>query len=263
MSEVFHSLQDQFSRLNNGVVLAELGGYGDGPYCARHGAGSALVMLGTYIVDQRDDVPYPPSFVFKPGRAQYATYLREHVAAARASQADIGVSVVSVEIADTVDFLVAAEEAGADYASLCAHSTMEMFVSAGVSSALCRRENWDHLRQWASAIVEAVHIPVIFKIGLHDTPDTVGAVDVIAEAGVPIVHVNVEDTGPGSDGLAMIDTLRDKARILVAGGGIRDVSDAERVLEAGADAVAIGTAAMKDAELCRRIQKLLPGGKRV
>jgi hypothetical protein len=55
--------------LKNGVVLAELGGYGDGPYCARHGAGAALVMLGTYIVDAGSDVPYPSHFVFKPGRA--------------------------------------------------------------------------------------------------------------------------------------------------------------------------------------------------
>ena len=55
-------------RLRNGVVLAELGGYGDGPYCAKHGAGAALVMLGTYIVDDGENVPYDPRFVFKPGR---------------------------------------------------------------------------------------------------------------------------------------------------------------------------------------------------
>lgn len=40
-----------YAELKNGVVLAELGGYGDGPYCAKHGAGTALVMMGTYIVD--------------------------------------------------------------------------------------------------------------------------------------------------------------------------------------------------------------------
>ena len=44
-------MQKDFDNLRNGVVLAELGGYGDGPYCAKHGLGAALVMMGTYIVD--------------------------------------------------------------------------------------------------------------------------------------------------------------------------------------------------------------------
>ncbi len=248
---------ERFAQLRNGVALAELGGYGDGPYCATHGAGAALVMLGTYIVDPRDDVPYPPRFVFKPARAEYTTYLREHVATARGSGALVGVSVVSVDVADTVDFLQAAEEAGADYASLCSHSTMEMFVSAGVSSALCRRENWGRLREWAVTIVGAVDIPVIFKLGASDTSDTLGAVDVLAEAGVPIVHVNVQDCDTGSNGLAMVGQFKGRASFLIAGGGIRDVYGARRVLSAGADAVAIGTAAMEDLDLCGRVQNLL------
>lgn len=252
-----NQMEYNFAELKNGVVLAELGGYGDGPYCAVHGAGAALVMLGTYIVDPRDEVPYPEPFVFKPGRPNYAAYLWEHVDAARASGAKVGVSVVSVEIADTVDFLQAAEEAGADYASLCAHSTMEMFVSAGVSSALCRHENWGRLREWAKAILEAVRIPVIFKIGLHDTSDTLGAVDVMADAGVPIVHINVGCTDAGSEGLSMVSRLRGRCPFLIVSGGIRDIEGARRVLAAGADAIGIGTAAMKDAGLCGRIQRAL------
>jgi len=250
-------MQNEFEELRNGVVLAELGGYGDGPYCAKHGAGTALVMLGTYIVDAGGSVPYDPRFVFKPGRSSYAAYLQEHVAAARSSGARVGVSVVSVRISDTVDFLNAAEEAGADYVSLCAHSTMEMFVRAHVSSVLCYREHWDRLREWARAILEAAHIPVILKVGAYDTPDTVGAVEVIGAAGVPIVHVNVEDTEAGSDGLAMLAQLRDRCSFLIASGGVRDIEGAGRTLKAGADAVAIGTAAMKDPDLCGRIQHLL------
>ena len=44
---------------------------------------------------------------------------------------------------------------------------------------------------------------------------------------------------------------------LIAGGGIKDMEGARRVLEQGADAVAIGTAAMKEAALCGDIQKRL------
>ena len=179
------------TQLKNGVVLAELGGYGDGPYCARHGAGAALVMLGTYIVDPGTDVPYPAHFVFKPGRAQYAAYLQEHVQQARQSNALVGVSVVSTRLADSLDFLAAAEEAGADFISLCAHSTMEVFVSTDTSSALCLRKNWPALRKWASTIADATRAPAIFKLGIDDTPDTLGAVDILIESGVPIIHVNV------------------------------------------------------------------------
>ena len=142
--------------LQNGVVLAELGGHGDGPYCAMHGAGSSLVVLGTYIVDEGDSVPYPSHFVFKPGRESYASYLREHVDAARGSGAKVGVSVISVKLTDSMDFLQAAEEAGADYASLCAYSDMDMFLSKGLGMALCRPDNEGRLREWAQALVEGV-----------------------------------------------------------------------------------------------------------
>lgn len=250
-------MQKEFEELQNGVVLAELGGYGDGPYCAKHGAGAALVMLGTYIVDAGDSVPYDPRFVFRPGRSNYAAYLQEHVAAARSSGARVGISVVSVRISDTVDFLSAAEEAGADYASLCAHSTMEMFARAQVSAGLCYRENWDRLREWAKAILEEVRIPVVFKVGAYDTPDTVGAVEAIGAADVPIVHINVENTDADSEGLAMVAQLREADLFLIAGGGVRDIEGAKRALAAGADAVAIGTAAMRDPDLCGRIQRLL------
>lgn len=50
-------MQRGFEDIRNGVVLAELGGYGNGPYCAKHGKGAALVMLGTYIIDPGDSVP--------------------------------------------------------------------------------------------------------------------------------------------------------------------------------------------------------------
>lgn len=243
-----------FVDMRNGVVLAELGGYGDGPYCALHGAGAAMVLLGTYIVDAGDNAPYPKPFVFKPGRHNYANYLREHVAAARDGGGQVGVSVVSVEMEDTLDFLRAAEDAGADYASYCAHSVMDMFVGKGLSSMLCRRKNWPNLKKWAKAVASAVSIPVIFKIGAVDAEETAGAVDVVVDAGVAVIHANVNDTRPGSPGLDMLAMLRDRCSFLIGGGGVKDAKGARRVLAAGAQAAAIGTAAMKDPGLIARIQ---------
>ena len=247
-----------FPDLQNGVVLAELGGRGDGPYCAEHGAGGALVMLGTYIVDASDNVDYPKHFVFKPGRSSYVEYLKQHVREARKSGAKVGVSVCCVEPQDNVDFLQAAKEAGADYASYCAHSVMEMFVSRNLSSKLCLREHWNALRKWATTMVTSLDIPLIFKIGVEGSAEeTSGAVEVMAEAGVPIVHINVEDCSSASPGLETLSALKGKCQFLIAGGGIKTAEDARRVLAAGADAVAIGTAAMHEPELIGRIQREL------
>ena len=249
-------MSDLFRQLRNGVVLAELGGYGDGPYCARHGAGCALVLMGTYIVDTGDSVPYSPEFVFKPGRESYGEYLREHVAAAREGGAAVAVSVVSVDADDTIDFLLASEEAGAEYVSVCLHSSMAMFVGAGLSSALLRPENRQRLRERIGAYVEALSRPLIPKIGWARSPAVEEAVDELTALGVEIIHVNVGDATSGA-GLTAIETLKARVPFLIVGGGIATAEDARRAVDAGADAVAVGTAAMDDSGLCGRLQAAL------
>ncbi len=249
---------DPMSQLKNGVVLAEIGSHSNGPWCARHGAGAALVVLGTFIVDARDEVPYNRDFVFKPGRENYGDYLNEHVAAARDSGAAVGVSVASVNLDDTIDFLLAAQGAGADYLSLCIHSSMEMFVSVGLGLELLRRDNWPALREWISAILDATSLPFIAKIGVHDTPDTEEAVEVMAGVGVSIFHVNVGDA-PSEHSSQVINRLRRPERVLIIGGGIRTSQQARQVIAAGADAVAVASAAMDDPQLCGRMQVALQG----
>lgn len=247
-----------FSDLQNGVVLAELAGYGDGPYCAKHGAGGALVVLGSYIVDAGDDVDYPSHFVFKPPRDNYADYLKEHVSQARNCGGKVAVSVCSVKLSDNVDFLQATVDAGADYVSYCAHSVMEMFVSRNLSSKFCCREHYGTLRTWAATLAQAVSVPVIFKIGAHILDEqTIEAVEIMSESGIPIVNINIHNTSPSSPGLEMVSALKGKCQFLIAGGGIKDVEGARRVLSAGADAVAIGTAAMRDPLLIGNIQNSL------
>ena len=243
--------------LTNSVTLAELGGYGDGPYCAKHGKGAGLVMMGTYIVDEGESVPYPSQFVFKAGKKHYEEYLARHVRLAGESGARVGVSVVSVRIEDTAEFLDCAQKAGAHYISLCAHSTMEMFVSRGVSSSLCLKENRHVLEHWAKALIGIAEVPLIFKVGLHDTDDTLDAVDTIFDIGVPIVHINIGRCDQGSENLELLREMKEKGGHLIVGGGIKNVDDAGRVIEAGADSVAIGTAAMKDPDLCGRIQSMI------
>ncbi len=251
-------MENRFEEIQNGVVLAELGGYGDGPYCARHGAGASLVMMGTYIIEEGNTIPYPAHFVFKPGRkCIYSSYLKEQVIVARESGARVGVSIISTQVSYAIDFLLTAQEAGADYASLCVHSEMEMFVKEGLGYALCRRENSKHLKKWAKNLVKSLQIPVIFKIGLNEPSETIAAVDNIAESGVPIVHINVENTEAGSPGLQILKKLAGRCLFLIGGGGVKEIEGAQRVLETGANAVAIGTAAMNNPDLCGHLQNLL------
>jgi tRNA-dihydrouridine synthase len=245
-------------KLRNGVVLAELGGYSDGLYCAKHGAGSALAVLGTYVVDASDEVPYPSDFVFRPGRASCQRYLWENIAAARQGGAAVGVSVVAVDVDDAVGFLVAAEEAGADFASWCVHSTMEWFTSRGLSSALLLRENWPRLRERLGAHMEALSKPLIVKLRASVSDDTIGAIDQLIAGGVEAVHANIGNA-TATEGLELVRRLSDRVPCLIVSGKIATTEDARLVIQAGADAVAIATAAMKDPQLCGRVQAGLRG----
>ncbi len=248
-------MESSLTCLENGVILAELGGHGDGAYCAKHGLGGAMVMLGSYIVDPGDDVDYPAPFVFKPGATNYADYLRQHIAKAKESKAKVAVSVCATDLQDNVDFLKTAEDAGADYVSYCAHSTMEMFVSKNQSSMFCNKANWGTLEKWASAIVKAVSVPVIFKIGIHGTDEEiVGTTEILSQSGVRMVHMNICDLSTRIARPEIIPALQGKCEFLIAGGGIKTLEDAQRMLSSGADAVAIGKAAMENPELIGKIQ---------
>lgn len=253
-------MKDIKKALTKGVILAELGGHGDGPFCASHGKGAAAVMMGTYIVDKGDSVPYPEHFVFKPGKENYSEYLRKHIPLARKSGAAVGVSVVCIEIEDEIEFFQAAEEAGADFISLCLHSTMDMFVNAGLSSALLDQENHPRLRNRVEEILKATTRPLIIKMGTGKTEYPIEAVRELVEIGVQIIHANVPDSADPANA-ETIQALKKLSPWLIVGGGIKDITDAQAVTAAGADAVSVGTAAMKDADLCGRLTTQLRRNK--
>jgi tRNA-dihydrouridine synthase len=243
--------------LQHGIVLAELGGYTDGSFCATHGKGSALVMMGTYVIEDVVTLPYPQSFIFPPDTKYYLPYLHEQIPKARTSGADVGVSVISLHCADSLDFLRAAEDAGAAYVSLCAHSSLERFVSQGLGIELCRHKNRKLLRAWATSLVGTVTRPLIFKIGILSVPETLDAVKLLSDTGIPMIHVDVGTTAANSPELDLLSQLGEQCHFLIASGGIQTIEDVHRVLGVGVDAVAIGTAAMKNPELCGKLQQAL------
>ena len=132
-----------------------------------------------------------------------------------------------------------------------------MFTTHRLGMELCRRVNRDLLKQWVSGIVGAVGLPVILKMGLDEPDETLEAVDTMVDAGVPIVHVAVGSTAPGSADLGFVSRAAGRCPFLIVGGGICDTPAARRTLDAGAGAIALASAAMHDPDLCARIQREL------
>lgn len=250
-------MENNLKDLQNGVVLAELGGYTNGEFCAIHGKGATLVMLGTYIVDNSDFVDYSKDFVFKSGENNYYSYLKENIVKAKESNAKVGVSVVSTNISDTIDFLLASQKAGADYASFCAHSTMKMFINNDTSSALLLRKNWEKLKKSIRKILREIEIPVIFKIGAFDNPDVFDAIEIIKDEGIPIIHINVKSKNKDLKGMNFLRNINKENIFIIAGGGIKDINSASRMLDTGINAISIGSAAIKNPDICGHIQKLI------
>lgn len=249
-------MNNRINDLDKGVVLAELGGYTDGKFCAIYGKNSALVMLGTYIVSGRN-VDYPERFVFKPGRDNFFPYLKKNILEAKKSLAKVGISVVSVDESYNLDFLSAAEEAGADYVSYCAHSTMKIFLETGTSSALLLKKNFVNLEKLTKKILKRINVPVIFKIGAFDNPDIADAIEVLKLHGIQLLHININNSKPGSIGIRFLDNINKEDLFIIAGGGIKDVEGAKRLLKHGANAISIGNAAIKNPHICGNIQRQL------
>ena len=60
-----------FKGLQKGIVLSEMAGYTNGEFCASHGRGAALVMLGTYIIHDDSLAGYPKDFVLRSEKKSY------------------------------------------------------------------------------------------------------------------------------------------------------------------------------------------------
>jgi 2,4-dienoyl-CoA reductase-like NADH-dependent reductase (Old Yellow Enzyme family) len=133
---------------------------------------------------------------------------------------------------------------------------MDMFLSAGMSSALLWRENWPQLRACLTLCLQALSRPFIAKLGFSRLPDAEQAVDEMVAAGVYLIHANVGQVTT-AEGRDRIRRLKAHGGFVIAGGGISSADDAASAIEAGADAVAVGTAAMKDPTLCGNLQAAL------
>ena len=68
-----------YDNLKNSIVLAEMAGYSNASFCIKNGAGSSLAILGTYIIDPSEKIPYPEEFYFKSDKNAYYDYLEKNI----------------------------------------------------------------------------------------------------------------------------------------------------------------------------------------
>lgn len=246
-------MQNFYNDLKNRIVLAEMAGYSNGSFCIKNGAGAGLVMLGTYIIDASEKIPYPDGFFFGPHKNLYYDYLERNINIVKKEKIKVGVSAVSIDIKDTIRFLKKAQDLGADYLSYCAHSVMKMFLEADTSSALCLKKNHEKLKRLLHDLKDNLDLPVIIKLGIFDNEYVADAVNIIYDCGFNLFHINFEKTKNGSPGLELLGKVKNERIFVIAGGGIKNAEDVLRVLDKGADAVSIATAAIKKPDLIKNI----------
>ncbi|MBN1787155.1 MAG: hypothetical protein JW806_02035 [Sedimentisphaerales bacterium] len=248
-------MTDNFDDLRNSVILSELGGYGNGIFCAQYAKGASVVMMGTYIIDSARNIHYPPEFIFRPG-GNYRSYFEAHIKEARLSGAKVAVSAIGSELKDVIDMLVTAEQCGADFISLCAHSAMELYTKQGLGYKLCMPENRDNLKRWISEILSATSKPLILKPGSVWHDYIVESVSIAAQSGTPIVHANL-GLAFEPEAIATIGELSQIFDFVIAGGGITGIDGAKEVLEAGAGAVSVAKAAIQDVHFIEQLGREL------
>ena len=117
---------------------------------------------------------------------------------------------------------------------------------------LYRQHNRKLMKSWITAILAAVAVPFIFKMGVEPGDNSAEAVDVLTGLGVPIIHAVADEP-------AVFTNLAKRCPFLIGGGGVKDVATARRILDAGAGAVAVASAAMKDPDFSGNLQIQLRG----
>ena len=130
-------------------------------------------------------------------------------------------------------------------------------METNTSSAMLLKKNWKHLENLTRKMLKKITVPIIFKIGAFDNEDIADSVEFLKDLGISFFHINIMGSLPGSEGLRFLDSIKKNGLFIVSGGGVTDIERANSILEHGADAVAIGNAAIKDPGICGNIQRKL------
>jgi len=257
-----------FDGMRGGTGISSMVNVTSGKFCGDYGRGSAMVQIGGYGAD-----PY------EGNRKAIVDFLKPHIEEARRSGAKVAVNTLALNLDYLVEFVKGFEEAGGDFVEYNAHTPSQGYVSKGLGYIQFAPKNQRSLFEFTKRLSDALSIPLIVK-GRAWSPASSGSVErvaadyaVLAEElvkhGASAIHLNIRKEDEKRYDLDVLKEIRDKSDVfliasgyagLTHGGGVsldKAVSDAKAILDAGADLVLIGEAAMHDPTIVERLAERL------
>ena len=251
-----------------GIGISSMVNITSGKFCGDYGRGSAMVQIGGYGAD-----PY------KGDRSAIVDFLKPQIEEARRSGAKVAVNTLATNLDYLVAFAKGFEEAGGDFVEYNAHTPSQSYVSRGLGYAHFVQENQQSLFEFTRKMADALSIPLIVK-GRAWSPSSSGSTERVAndyaalseelmKYGASAIHLNIRKEDEKRYDLDILANIKDQSDIfliasgyvgLTPDGGVdleKAVYDTEAILDAGADLVLIGQAAMDDPTIVERLAERL------
>ncbi len=257
-----------FDEMRGGVGISSMVNVTSGEFCGNYGRGSAMVQIGGYAAD-----PY------KGDRKAIVDFLKPHIESARQSGAKVAMNTLAIDLGHQVEFVKGFEEAGGDFVEYNAHTSSRDYVSRGMGYTHFAQENQQSLFEYTKQMADALSIPLIVK-GRAWSPGSKAPIERVVDDyaelaeklmdyGASAIHLNIRKEDEKRYDLDVLGEIKDKLDIFIIASGYvgltlegetdleKAVSDTKAILNAGADLVLIGQAAMKDPTIVERLANKL------
>jgi len=234
-NELFH-LEVGYTKMDNPLALAPMGGITDSFFANEHAKDAGLVILGGYNLDE--ETKDAAISIIARGREEFVENDPfEHIAneiKAIESKSAVAVNVRSTSIEPLVKAAKIIKEANA-ILELDAHCRQKEITDIGAGQALLN--NIPKLKEWIGKIKET-GVVLSVKTRANVVDDEILAQE-IEDAGADILHVDAMKEGAGTD-LKQIMRIRDATRMfLICNNSVTDFITAKEMFSRGADMVSV------------------------
>ena len=234
--------------------LSAMMGTTTGAWAGTHCRGAAVAQLGVYILDAPGDHE-GPAWPDSREEALEACLRGEFADCRRAAGPGTVVCANMFLCAErSVESSARAfRKAGGDLYELNGHGGVAGGREGGTGCWMFMPEHAEKLHRWVGMLA-STGVPLAVKARSGVIADYVPHLERFEEAGVIAFHVNVRDEARHEQDLAVLESIRRGTRLfLMASGYVTDPASARRLFDAGADAVGVAEAAMKDPEVFRKV----------
>ncbi|MEM1657865.1 MAG: tRNA-dihydrouridine synthase [Candidatus Jordarchaeales archaeon] len=243
--------------LKRKAILAAMAGICDGEFCFRAAkAGAGMVTLGGLNFD-RETVMAGKAVKLR-GRTEFEVeveeiedFLIKEVRRALEGGAPVAVNARATSLEGIMFAGEVVSKSGAVALEIDAHCRQPEIMAVGAGQALLKR--LDELSEWITRLKDSFDIKVILK-WRGNVVDDLNVARIAEKAGVDAIHVDAMKEGVNCGDLDLIRKISKSVNVfLIGNNSIRDVESAIEMIKAGADAVSIARAAMKDPTIVGRI----------